>query len=113
MIRPLPLLSAAALALFVTGCGGNGGGGGGGGVVVTPTPTPTTPTPTSSASPLPTTWAGVAGYYDVQPDIGACRAGTLKAAVKAEFLARLNEIRARHNLPAVVYSTDEDVQQAE
>ncbi|WP_423604637.1 CAP domain-containing protein [Sphingomonas sp. MS122] len=117
MIRPLPLLSAVALALFVAACGG-GGSSGGGGVVVTPTPTPTTtatppPTPTSSSSPLPTTWAGVSGYYDVQPDIGACRAGTLKAAVKAEFLARLNEIRARHNLPAVVYSSDEDVQQAE
>lgn len=115
-IRSAP--SALVLALLVAGCGG---GGGSSGVIVAPTPTPTstptppapTPSPTPSASPLPTTWAGVAGYYDVQPDIGGCRAGTLKAAVKAEFLARLNEIRARHGLAAVVYSTDEDVQQAD
>lgn len=119
MLRPLPTLSALALVLFVAACGG-GGSGGGGGVVVTPTPTPSftgtpppTPTPTSSAAPLPTSWAGVAGYYDIQPDIAACRAGTLKMAVKTEFLARLNEIRARHGLAPVVYSTDEDVQQAE
>ncbi|WP_447726761.1 CAP domain-containing protein [Sphingomonas koreensis] len=95
-------------------------GGGSSGVIVAPTPTPTstpgptpTPTPTPTPSPLPTTWAGVAGYYDVQPDISGCRAGTLKASVKTEFLARLNEIRARHGLTPVVYSTDEDVQQAD
>jgi len=33
--------------------------------------------------------------------------------VKDEFLARLNEIRARHGLPAVTYSTGEDMQQQE
>lgn len=120
MRRPSPALSAIAIALFVAACGSGGGsgGGGGGGVVVTPTPTSTatpgpTPSPGPSSSPLPTSWAGVAGYYDVQPDIGGCRAGTLKDAVKAEFLARLNEIRARHALAPVAYSTAEDVQQAE
>lgn len=117
MRNAISAVPALTLALLLAAC--DGGGGGGSGVIVTPTPTPTTPAPTPSsspspsASPLPTSWAGVAGYYDVQPDIGACRAGTLKAAVKAEFLARLNEIRARHNLAPVVYSTDEDVQQAE
>lgn len=114
MRSPVSGLSAVTLALILTGCGG--GGGGSSGVVVTPTPTPTATTPAPSpspSSPLPTTWANVAGYYDVQPDIAACRAGTLKAAVKDEFLARLNEIRARHGLAPVVYSTDEDVQQAE
>lgn len=117
MYRTRSVASAFALALLLAGCGG---GGSGGGVIVAPTPTPTPtpspapmPSPTPSPSPLPTTWAGVAGYYDVQPDIGGCRAGTLKAAVKAEFLARLNEIRARHGLAPVVYSTDEDVQQAD
>lgn len=114
----VPGLSALALALTLTGCGG--GGDGDSGVIVAPTPTPTpspgpspSPSPSPSPAPLPTSWANVAGYYDVQPDIAACRAGTLKAAVKAEFLARLNEIRARHGLAPVVYSTDEDMQQAE
>ena len=110
---PLPLL---ALTLMTAGCGG--GGGNSSGVIVAPTSTPTTaptstPGPTPSPSPLPTTWAGVAGYYDIQPDIAGCRAGTLKAAVKTEFLTRLNEIRARHGLAPVVYSSDEDVQQAD
>ncbi|HEY0623862.1 CAP domain-containing protein [Sphingomonas sp.] len=117
MLRPFPAFSAVALALFAAGCGG-GGSSSGGGVVVVPTPTPTStatpaPSPSPSASPLPTSWAGVAGYYDVQPDIAGCRAGTLKSAVKDEFLARLNDIRARHGLAPVVYSGDEDVQQAE
>lgn len=117
MRTPFLALPLAALVLTLAGCGG-GGDGGGGGVVVTPTPTPTStstpgPTPSPSASPLPTTWASVAGYYDIQPDIAGCRAGTLKAAAKDEFLARLNDIRARHGLAPVVYSTDEDVQQAD
>lgn len=110
---PLPLV---ALTLMTAGCGG--GGSNNSGIIVAPTPTPTTaptstPGPTPSPSPLPTSWSGVAGYYDVQPDIAGCRAGTLKAAVKTEFLTRLNEIRARHGLAPVIYSNDEDVQQAE
>jgi len=121
MLHTRSTVSAIALALLVTGCGGGGGSSGGGTVVAptpspstgTPSPSPSTPAPSPSSSPLPTTWAGVAGYYDVQPDIGGCRAGTLKDAVKTEFLARLNDIRARHGLAPVVYSTDEDVQQAE
>lgn len=121
MHRTRSTASAIVLTLLVAGCGGGGGGGSSGTVVaptpspstVTPSPSPSTPAPSPSSSPLPTTWAGVAGYYDVQPDIGGCRAGTLKDAVKTEFLARLNEIRARHGLAPVVYSTDEDVQQAE
>lgn len=110
---PLPVF---ALVLLLAGCGG---GGSGSGVIVAPTPTPTSPAPvpdpgpSPSPAPLPTSWAGVAGYYDVQPDIAGCRAGTLKAAVKAEFLTRLNEIRARHGLAPVVYSGDEDAQQAD
>lgn len=117
MYKPVWSLPLVALTLMTAACGG---GSGDSGVIVAPTPTPTTtptpapsPSPTPSPSPLPTTWAGVAGYYDVQPDIAGCRAGTLKAAVKTEFLARLNDIRARHGLAPVTYSTDEDVQQAE
>lgn len=114
-------LCLSALPLVLLAACDSGGGSSGGGTVVTPTPTPTTspsppptggtPTPSPSASPLPTSWTNVAGYYDVQPDVASCRAGTLKDAVKAEFLARLNEIRARHGLAPVVYSTAEDTQE--
>lgn len=116
MRKPAWSLPLVVLTLLTAGCGG--GGSSNSGIVVAPTSTPTTaptstPGPTPSPSPLPTTWAGVASYYDVQPDIAGCRAGTLKAAVKTEFLARLNEIRARHGLAPVVYTSDEDVQQAD
>lgn len=118
--------SSASLALLiaVTGCGGDGGGSGGSGpVAVVPGPTPApapTPTPTATPAPAPTpsasptTWsAAAAALYDVQPDVAGCRAGTLKASVKAEFLARLNAIRALHQLPAVAYSDAEDAQEAD
>ncbi len=112
-LTALPLMLLAAC---------NSGGGNEGGTVLAPSPSPTasptpsptgTPAPSPGVSPLPTSWAGVAGYYDVQPDVASCRAGTLKDAVKAEFLARLNEIRARHGLAPVVYSTAEDAQEQE
>lgn len=117
-MRIAPLLLATA-TLILSSCGGGGGSNGGGsGTVVAPTPSPSasqgaSPSPGPSASPLPTSWANVAGYYDVQPDAAACRAGTLKASVKAEFLARLNEIRARHGLAPVTYSSAEDVEEQE
>lgn len=125
---------AALTALIgVSGCGGSDSGGGTAAVpvvtVVTPapaattTPTPTaiptpSPTPTAAPSPTPTAvptgWnAAAAAMYDVQPDAASCRAGSLKASVKAEFLARLNAIRALHQLPAVTYSNTEDGQEAE
>ncbi|RZM35301.1 MAG: CAP domain-containing protein [Sphingomonas sp.] len=37
----------------------------------------------------------------------------LKASVKADFLAKLNAIRALHQLPAVTYSEAEDAQEAD
>lgn len=51
--------------------------------------------------------------YDVTPDVATCRAGTLKASVKATALNSLNAIRALHRLPAVTYSDVEDAQQAD
>jgi len=51
--------------------------------------------------------------YDIQPDASTCRAGTLKASVKADFLARLNALRALHQLAAVTYSDVEDAQEAD
>ncbi|RDE07297.1 CAP domain-containing protein [Sphingomonas aracearum] len=57
--------------------------------------------------------AQVAALYDVAPDPANCRAGTLKASVKADALARLNAIRALHNLSPVTYSDAEDAQEAE
>lgn len=120
-MRTAPYLTALTATLFLTGCGGGGGGSNGGpGTVLTATPSPSpspsaspSPTPGPGATPLPTSWSNVSGYFDVQPDVASCRAGTLKTAVKTEFLARLNEIRARHGLAPVVYSTSEDTQEQE
>lgn len=125
--------AALAALVAVSGCGngGNGGGGTSAVPVVTspvpapapaPAPSPTaTPTPAPIASPtptppaaIPTSWtAAAASLYDVQPDAASCRPGSLKASVKADFLARLNAIRALHQLPAVTYSNAEDAQEAE
>ncbi|ODP37021.1 CAP domain-containing protein [Sphingomonas turrisvirgatae] len=119
-MRSTHLLFAAASTLVLTGCGGGGGSSGGatGGTVVAPSPSPSaspsgTPSPGPSASPLPTSWSTVAGYYDVQPDVGSCRAEPLKQAVKDRFPADLNAIRARHSLAPVTYSTAEDGQEQE
>lgn len=115
---PIRSCLTALPLILLTACGG--GGGSTGGTVVTPAPTPTptaspSPPPTGTPSPtptaLPTSWADVAGYYDVQPDPAACRAGTLKQSAKDAFLTALNTIRARHALPAVSYSTVEDAAQ--
>ena len=119
--------AATALVIALTGCGGGGGNGSGGSasvpVISAPAPTPSpspsatpspSPAPTPAPSATPTTWAGAAAtLYDVQPDVASCRAGTLKASVKADFLARLNAIRALHGLSAVTYSDVEDAQEAE
>ena len=123
MKRYITYLLPAALAA----CGGGGGGSiGTSGApdpvptgtptpspTATPTPTPT-PSPTPVATPTPTGWtAQAAALYDVVPDVSTCRAGTLKASVKATLLANLNAIRALHGLPAVSYSTSEDAEEAE
>ena len=119
--------AATALLIALAGCGGGGGDTSTAGtpvaVVTTPTATPTpsatptptpTPAPTPTPTPAPTSWAAAAGaLYDVAPDAATCRAGTLKASVKADFLARLNAIRALHQLPAVTYSDTEDAQEAD
>lgn len=115
----------SALLMALAGCGGGDGSGGSAAVPVVsapaPTPAPTaapsptpTPAPTPTPTPAPTTWAGAAAaLYDVQPDATTCRAGTLKASVKADFLAKLNAIRALHQLPAVTYSEAEDAAEAD
>lgn len=112
---PSRALAALSLTTLVTGCGSDGTGTTSSTASVattsSPTSTPTsTPTPTATAT--PTTWAGqAAALFDVQPDATACTSGTLKASVKADFLTKLNALRALHNLPAVAYSTDEDSQE--
>lgn len=121
--------TGAALALVgaLAACGGGSSDSESASVAVitaplaTPTPSPTSapnPTPSPPSTPIPaavaTTWgAAAASLYDVQPDASACRAGTLKASVKAEFLTRLNAIRALHQLAPVSYSELEDAQEAE
>jgi len=118
----------SALLIALAGCGGGDTGTNGGSavpVVTAPTPTPAptpvatptpapTPAPSPTPTPAPTSWAGAAAaLYDVQPDAATCRAGTLKASVKADFLAKLNAIRALHQLPAVTYSEAEDAAEAD
>jgi len=99
-----------ALSLLVASCGDSGGGGlGFSQAISNPGPAPSS-SPTSS--PVPATWAQqAAALYDVQPNVSTCSSGTLKASVKADFLSKLNTLRALHNLPPVVYSNDEDSQE--
>jgi len=111
MRRLIPVL---LLGSAIAGC--SSGGGSDGGAVVTPTPTPTpttTPTPSPTATPTPTSTESATGsdflssvalLYSAQPNIAACQAGTLKPEVGARVLAALNDIRARHKLPAVTYA---------
>ncbi len=126
MTAPLPLsarrhaltTSAGLLVLaLLGGCGGDSPAGSGGGVIIAPTPSPTpapTPSPSPTPSPTPTppaSWAaGAAALYDVPPDLAACRAGTLKEAVRQDFLDRLNALRALHGLAPVTYSSAENEQ---
>ena len=116
--------TALALAIALSGCGGGSDAGSGSVAVVpasapTPSPVPTaTPTPSVTPTPAPaatpTGWAAsAAALYDTVPDANGCRPGVLKASVKADFLARLNAIRALHQLPAVTYSEAEDAQEAD
>jgi uncharacterized protein YkwD len=116
------LASASLLAFPLAACGGSGSVGSAPVVIATPTPSssptpspsPTpapTPTPSPTPTPTPTSWsAAAAAMYDVQPDIAGCRTGTLKASVRAEMLARLNALRALHNLPAVTHSDADNAQ---
>ncbi|SFP50564.1 CAP domain-containing protein [Sphingomonas rubra] len=116
--------AGAGLILVLTACGGESGGADASSAVgvvtgpaVAPTPTPTpAPTATPAPTPTPTPVSGartLADLYDVVPDVANCRAGTLKASVKADLLARLNAIRALHRLPAVTYSDADDQAEAE
>ena len=123
--------------MLVAACGGSGGESGSASVTVvtaatpapaavaspTPSPSPTAaPTPAPSpvavavpaAPPVPASWAaGAAALFDVAPDVPGCKAGTLKASVKADVLVRLNAIRALHGLAPVTYSAADDEQTAQ
>lgn len=48
-------------------------------------------------------------YYDVQPDISSCNAGTLKDSEKQNVLNYINQIRAIHGLMPVTYSYPDDI----
>jgi len=47
--------------------------------------------------------------YQRTPNVGSCDAGQLTPAERDKVLARLNEIRALHGLPAVAYEPNDDV----
>ncbi|MGA2296195.1 MAG: T9SS type A sorting domain-containing protein [FCB group bacterium] len=47
-------------------------------------------------------------YYDVQPDIANCNAGTLKMSEKQAVLTYINQIRAIHGLKPVTYNIADD-----
>lgn len=125
MMRPVPpsgsrrtLCRFAPLLLLalLPGCGG--GSTPSSGTIVTPTITPApSPTPTPAPPPTPSPVAtvnepatgadfttSVAQLYAAAPNIAACQTGQLKPAVGARVLAVLNDIRARHGLPAVTYA---------
>ncbi|HEX8303088.1 CAP domain-containing protein [Sphingomonas sp.] len=117
MRNALALLAPSLLA--IASCSGGDSSGGGNPppvATVTPTPTPSvsptpTPTPVPSASPTPTGTdflSRAAALYTVQPDIAACQAGTLHPAVTASLLTSLNNVRALHRLPPVVYSPSDE-----
>lgn len=126
-------LAALPALMALGGCGGASSDGSsaapGGSVTIvnTPSATPTaaadaaqaaapTPTVVPASAPAPTATgfaAQAAALFDVAPDPATCRAGTLKASVKAEALARVNALRALHGLAAVTYSDVEDAAEAE
>ena len=114
---PLLLLS---LIPACSGGGGSSGGGGGGGTVVVPTPTPT-PAPAPAPAPTPTPVPGstepptgsdfftsIATLYSVQPNIATCQPGQLKPEVGQRVLTVLNDIRAHHRLPPVLYASADE-----
>lgn len=117
MRRLIPLL-LASLTVACSSGGSSPGGGGGGGGFVTPTPSPTSaPTPGPSPTPTPASseppngaefFSSITTLYSVQPDLGTCRAGTLKPEVGQRVLAVLNNIRAYHGLPPVAYANGDE-----
>jgi len=54
--------------------------------------------------------ASAAAMYEVRPDMPGCRTGTIKDGVRAEMLARVNALRALHQLPPVAYSHADNAQ---
>jgi uncharacterized protein YkwD len=105
------------LLLLTSACGGAGTGSSTGGTIVTPTPTPTPTAPTPTPTPAPAStepangsefFAAIATLYSVQPNIAACQAGTLKPEVGQRVLTILNDIRAHHRLPPVLYATADE-----
>lgn len=114
-IRPRTRIALLLLPLLAA-CGGDSGGGS----VVTPAPTPApTPVPTPAPTPSPSAppagpatgsdfFSSIATLYATQPDIGACRAGALRAEVAARVLYVVNAIRAEHDLPPVRYAAADE-----
>ncbi|HET20512.1 MAG TPA: CAP domain-containing protein [Chromatiales bacterium] len=100
-------VAATLLSLTLAACGGGGDDdtttSSTDSTLVTTIPTGTTTTSTTSSTVDP----GV--LYVREPNVASCDAGELNPAERDKVLARLNEIRALHGLPAVAYEPNDDV----
>lgn len=108
------------LPIALAACGGGGESGTSSAPVATVPIASPSPVATATASPSPSPSAtptfgaiagsvsftsGTAAAYAVQPDVNNCRTGTLNTSVTTNVVARLNEIRALHRLPAITLSS--------
>ncbi len=108
------------LALALAACGGGGSGGDGASTASQGNSSTSSVAASSAASSSSKSGAsssissssstssasGVA--YAVSPQVSTCTAGQVSSADKDAVLARLNEIRSRHGLPAVSYDSSDD-----
>lgn len=100
-------MAATLLSLTLAACGG-----GGGDTTTTSTDTSTTTLPSSSDGTSTSTISSTVDpgvLYVREPNVANCDAGELNPAERDKVLARLNEIRALHGLPAVAYEPNDNV----
>ncbi|MEN3110077.1 CAP domain-containing protein [Uliginosibacterium paludis] len=115
------------LALALAACGGGGSGGSEGtsttnqsassvatsNAASSSSRTGSNSSASSSKSSTGSTTSSSAGSvsgvsYTVSPQVSNCVAGQVSTADKNAVLARINEIRSRHGLPAVTYDSSDD-----
>ncbi|MDO6388250.1 CAP domain-containing protein [Uliginosibacterium sp. 31-12] len=120
---PYTLLPCVLFVLSLGACGGGGGGdssttsgqtgsGTSSAASASQTSSARSASSTSSSGNANSSSAGSSssssGLYQSAPLVSSCIAGQLQASEKNSVLTRLNEIRARHGLPAVSYDSSGD-----